>query len=207
MKRIAVLASGRGSNFEALCRADLGSASVVLLLSDREDAPVLRRAEELGVERAFLDPGAGRSTLTRERESAWADLLEAGRIDLVCLAGFMRILRGPVLERFAGRILNVHPSLLPAFAGLHAQQRAFEYGVRVSGCTVHYVDAGMDTGPIVLQSAVEVLGSDTAETLSGRILEEEHRIYPLAVRMHCEGRLSVSGRVVRISGEGPGPVS
>jgi phosphoribosylglycinamide formyltransferase-1 len=198
--RIAVMASGRGSNFEALCTSDLGSAAVVLLVTDNPSAPVILKARRLGIETLVIDPGPRRTTLSPASGASVSDILERESIDLVCLAGFMRILKGPILERFGGRILNVHPSLLPAFPGLDAQAKALEYGVRVSGCTVHYVDSGTDTGPIVLQATVPVLGNDTVESLSERILLEEHRILPLAARLHCEGRISVKGRLVHVPG-------
>ncbi len=205
--RIAVLASGRGSNFEALCTSDLGGAEVVLLATDNPGAEAVVKAERLGIEKAVFDPGTGHGVSRAGVESSIAALLEDRGIDLVCLAGFMRILRGPLLDRFGGRILNIHPSLLPSFPGLDAQARALEYGVKISGCTVHYVDAGTDTGPIVLQAAVPVLGTDTVESLSRRILREEHRIYPLSARLHCEGSILLDGRTVHLPGtEGiPGP--
>lgn len=195
--RIAVLASGRGSNFEALCTSDLGGASVVLLASDNPSAGALVKARRLGIESILFDPGPGRSRVSQEAEKSLTGMLAARSIDLVCLAGFMRILGGDLLEAFAGRILNIHPSLLPAFPGLHAQAQAIAHGVKVSGCTVHYVDSGTDTGPIVLQAAVPVLPGDTADSLSGRILQEEHRILPEAVRLHLEGRIRIDGRIVK----------
>ena len=208
-RRIAVLASGRGSNFEALCTADLGDAAVVLLATDNPKAEALIKAKRLGIEKAVFDPGAARGASPAGMEASIAALLEDRGIDLVCLAGFMRILKGPLLDRFEGRILNIHPSLLPSFPGLDAQARALEYGVRISGCTVHYVDAGTDTGPVVLQAAVPVLGTDTVESLSRRILREEHRIYPLAVRLHCEGSIRLDGRTVHFPGTDgiPGPLA
>jgi phosphoribosylglycinamide formyltransferase 1 len=200
--RIAVLASGRGSNFAALCGADLGPGRIVLALSDRPDAPVLEAASRLGVEALYIDPGPRRTVFSPEAELAWADALEERGTGLVCLAGLMRLLKGPLLERFPGRVMNIHPSLLPSFPGLEAQRQALEHGARVSGCTVHFVDAGVDSGPIILQACVEVLPGDTAGSLSARILEREHSIYPEAVRLFCEGRLSVEGRIVRILPQG-----
>jgi len=197
--RVAVLASGRGTNFEALVTGDTGNGLVTLLVTDRPDAAALVRASELGVEGRYMDPGSYRTRFGIDSEREWADFLLDSGIGLVCLAGLMRLLKGPLLEAFAGRIMNIHPALLPSFPGLDSQRRALEYGVRYAGCTVHYVDAGTDTGPIILQSVVPVLQDDTAETLSDRILAEEHRIYPEAVRLHCGGRLSIDGRTVRIS--------
>ncbi|NLP05640.1 phosphoribosylglycinamide formyltransferase [Candidatus Fermentibacteria bacterium] len=196
--KIAVLASGRGSNFEALCKADLGPGRVELLVCDRPDAPVAGLARRLGVEILGLDPGPKRTVLSVECETRLADELVRRGTDLVCLAGFMRMLKGPMLSAFRGRIMNVHPSLLPAFPGLDSQRRALEYGVKIAGCTVHYVDEGMDTGPIIAQAAVEVREGDGPEDLAGRILSREHEIFPLAVRLHCEGRLAVAGRRVSI---------
>jgi phosphoribosylglycinamide formyltransferase-1 len=197
-KRVAVLASGRGSNFEALVRGDTAPGKVVLVVSDRPDAPVLDRAEALGIEGLHLKPGNYRTRMGIREEGMWADELHGRGVDLVCLAGFMRMLKGPLLKAYPQAVMNIHPSLLPAFPGLDAQGQAVEYGVRVAGCTVHYVDLGMDSGPVILQQAVEARFEDTAETLSARILEQEHRIYPRAVALHCAGRLMVEGRRVRI---------
>lgn len=204
--RIAVLASGRGSNFEALCRGDTGRGKVVLLITDRRDAPVLERAEAMGVEAVHIFPGGRRASFSKEGELQWTRFMIDRGIQLICLAGLMRIIRGPMLEEYDGRIMNIHPSILPSFPGLRAQEQALSYGVRVSGCTVHYVDAGVDTGPIIVQRTVDVLDGDTVETLSERILREEHRAYPLAVRMHCEGALGVFGRRVLHVGSAGGPV-
>jgi phosphoribosylglycinamide formyltransferase-1 len=197
--RIAVLASGRGSNFQALVEAaEAGRlpAVVAVLISDRGAAPALGIARAHGIEALFLDP---KQYPNREaHEKAVIAALEDHRVGLVCHAGYMRILTATYVEHFRGRALNIHPSLLPAFAGLHAQRQALEHGVRVAGATVHFTDEGVDTGPIVLQAAVPVLPGDTEETLSRRILAEEHRIYPEAVRLFAQGRLSIEGRIVRI---------
>lgn len=201
-KRVAVMASGRGSNFEALCRGDTGLGEVVLLISDRKDARVLERASDLKVRSMVIDPGSYRTRMGIPEEEECARMMTEEGIDLVCLAGFMRMLKGPILEAFERRIMNIHPALLPAFPGLEAQRQALEYGVKYSGCTVHYVDAGMDTGPIILQSAVEVLDDDTVTSLSARILEREHVTYPRAVKLHCAGKLRVEGRKVRILRQG-----
>jgi phosphoribosylglycinamide formyltransferase-1 len=193
---IAVLASGRGSNFEALVKGNTHPGVVKLLLSDNPDAPVLDRAAELGIEAAHLSPGPYRSRFGLKEEKAWADFLLDRGIGLVCLAGLMRMLKGPLLDAFPGGIMNIHPSLLPAFPGLDSQGQALRYGVKVSGCTVHYVDRGMDSGPIILQKPVPVLPKDSRESLSRRILAAEHRIYPVAVRLHCSRRLLLNGRIV-----------
>jgi phosphoribosylglycinamide formyltransferase-1 len=197
--RVGVLASGRGSNLRALVeatRAGRVPAEVALVVSDRADAPALAFAREQGIAARHLDP---REHPTREaHDKAVIGALDAHRVGLVCLAGYMRILTGTFVRHFAGRLLNVHPALLPAFPGLHAQRQALEHGVRVAGATVHFVDEGVDTGPIVLQAAVPVEPGDTEATLSARILVEEHRIYPEAVRLFAEGRLAIEGRRVRI---------
>jgi phosphoribosylglycinamide formyltransferase-1 len=196
---VGVLASGRGSNLQALldaCADPTFPARIAVVISDREQAPALDRARVAGVEalwvnpRDFADRAAFDAALVRE--------LQARKVGLVCHAGYMRILSPAYCRAFAGRALNIHPSLLPAFPGLHAPRQALEHGVRVSGCTVHFVDEGVDTGPIVLQAAVPVLPGDTEETLAARILIEEHRLYPAAVRLFAEGRLEIAGRRVSI---------
>jgi phosphoribosylglycinamide formyltransferase 1 len=197
--RVGVLASGRGSNFEALVEAaESGRLPVViaLLISDRGPAPALGIACAHGVPVRFIDPKQypGRDA----HEKAVIAALDECRVGLVCLAGYMRILGATFVRHFEGRLLNVHPALLPAFPGLHAQRQALDHGVKVAGATVHFVDEGTDTGPIVLQAAVPVLPGDTEETLSRRILAEEHRIYPEAVRLFAEGRLRIDGRKVHI---------
>lgn len=197
MIRIGVLISGRGSNLQAIldaCRDGRIDGQVVVVISDQADAYGLKRAEAAGVEAFFLDPAA--SPTRTAYSAALARELQARNVDLVCLAGFMRLVRKPLLEAFPWRIMNIHPSLLPSFPGLHAQEQALKYGVKVSGCTVHFVTEGMDEGPIICQAAVPVLEGDTPETLAERILVEEHRIYPQAIQLFAEGRLSVEGRRV-----------
>jgi len=197
--RVGVLASGRGSNFDALAKAVEGGqvpALVVVLVSDRSDAPALDLARARRVEALVIDP---KSYPSREaHEKAVIAALDERAVGLVCLAGYMRILGATFVRHFEGRLLNIHPSLLPAFPGLHAQRQALEHGVKVAGATVHFVDEGTDTGPIVLQAAVPVLREDTEGTLSRRILVEEHRIYPEAVRLFAQGRLIAEGRRVHI---------
>ena len=197
--RVGVLASGRGSNFQALveaARSDRLPAVVVVLISDRAAAPALDIARGPGIEALVVDP---KQYPSREaHEKAIIAALEERRVGLVCHAGYMRILTAAYVEHFRGRALNIHPSLLPAFPGLRAQRQALEHGVRIAGATVHFVDEGVDTGPIVLQAAVPVRQGDTEETLSRRILAEEHRIYPEAVRLFAEGRLGIEGRSVHI---------
>jgi phosphoribosylglycinamide formyltransferase-1 len=198
--RLAVLASGRGSNLEAILDAcaDPGfPARVAVVVSDRERAPALERARRRGVEAVFVDPKAHGDRAAFD--AAVMALLDARAIDLVCLAGFMRLLSPAFVRSYAGRLLNVHPSLLPAFPGLAAQRQALDYGVHITGATVHFVDEGLDTGPIVLQAAVPVRPEDTEESLAARILVEEHRLYPQAIRLFAEGRLRVHGRRVTVS--------
>ncbi len=197
--RIAVLASGRGSNFEAIARAVESGfipAALTVLITDRPDARALDIARARGIEALCVDPRGHPGREAHEKQVIAA--LEARAVGLVCLAGYMRLLSPAFVRRFDGRLLNIHPALLPAFPGLHAQRQALEHGVKVAGATVHVVDEGVDTGPIVLQSAVTVSEDDTEETLSQRILAEEHRIYPEAIRLFAQGRLSREGRRVRI---------
>ena len=199
--RIAVLLSGRGSNFRALLaavREGRIDAGIALVLSNKAEAPGLASAREAGLDTLFLDPK--RFPSKEDYDAEIVRELGARDIDLVCLAGYMKILTPVFCRAFKNRILNIHPALLPAFPGLHVQQRAIDWGVRFSGCTVHFVAEEVDMGPIVLQAAVPVLQDDTEETLSARILIEEHRIYPEAVRLYFEGRIEIRGRRVFISG-------
>jgi len=195
--RIAVLLSGRGSNFEALaaaCAAGGVPAEISLVISDRFDAPGLARARELGLFAAGLSAKelGGRAGL----EARICELIAERRADLVCLAGFMRILSPGFVSNFPFRILNIHPSLLPSFPGLHAQEQAVNYGVRWSGVTVHFVDSGTDTGPVIDQRAVPVLSGDDADTLAARILPVEHALYAAALAKVLRGGWRVDGRVV-----------
>jgi phosphoribosylglycinamide formyltransferase-1 len=194
-RRLAVLISGRGSNLQsiidAIARGEL-DATIAVVVSNRADAAGLLRAREAGIETLVLNPRehAGREAYDR----AIADALRARRVGLVCLAGFMRLVGAPLLDAFSNRVLNIHPSLLPAFPGLDAQQQAINHGVRVSGATVHLVTSELDGGPIILQAAVPVLEDDTAETLAARILIQEHRIYPEAIRVVLDERWRLEGR-------------
>ncbi len=193
-RKVGILLSGRGSNFLALADAmERGEvpAEVALVVSNREDAPGLAKARERGY-RSICIPSRGKDRETFDREVV-AELRRAG-VEIVCLAGFMRLLSPWFVQQYRHRILNIHPSLLPAFPGLEAQRQAWEWGVKVSGCTVHFVDEELDHGPIIVQRAVEVLESDTPETLAHRILEQEHRAYPEALRIVCEGRFEIAGR-------------
>ncbi|MFW6279032.1 MAG: phosphoribosylglycinamide formyltransferase [Bacillota bacterium] len=194
---IAVFISGRGSNLQsimdAVAKGEL-PVSLELVVSDNQDAYGLERANDAGVEAQFVDPQKFSSA--REYEKEIISLLAEKEIKLVCLAGFMRLLSPYFLENFTGRVMNIHPSLLPSFRGLHAQKQAVDYGVKVSGCTVHFVDEGMDTGPIILQKAVPVYDDDDEDSLAARILEKEHQIYPRAIKLFAEGSLKQEGRRV-----------
>jgi len=197
--RIGILISGRGSNMLSILRAAEERripAVVAIVISNEPDALGIVAARSRGVEAIVLDHRAAGSREEHDRRIVAA--LEERRVDLVCLAGYMRLLSPVLLRAYAGRILNVHPALLPAFPGLDVQRQALEHGVRFTGATVHFVDAGVDTGPIVLQAVVPVEPEDTPETLSERILKEEHRIYPEAVRLFFQDRLRLEGRKVRI---------
>lgn len=201
---IAVIASGRGSNFEALARASLDDAypaSIAILITDNPEAGAIAAAKKLGIPCETVDCGSKKGTMSAESSERMARVCREREIDLVCLAGFMRIVKGALLDAYAGKMLNIHPALLPSFKGLDGQRQALEYGVRCSGCTVHFVDKGVDTGPIVIQRVVPVRQDDSVESLSARILAEEHRAYPEAVRLYAEGKLRIEGRRVIIDGE------
>ncbi len=197
--RVAVLLSGRGSNFMALhdaMRNGRINADIVLVLSNKEDAAGLRAARERGLESLYLNP-----KLYPEKEEYDRDIIKELRrrnVDLVCLAGYMKVLTSFFCREYKNRIMNIHPALLPSFPGLHVQQKAIDWGVRFSGATVHFVAEEVDMGPIILQAAVPVLRDDTEQTLADRILVEEHKIYPDSVRLFFEGRLEVRGRRVFI---------
>lgn len=198
--KLAVLASGRGTNFlalrEAIQRGDL-DAEICGLFSDQADAPALDRAREMGVPALAIQPSAYPTRADYETELV--DKLRALDIDVVVLAGYMRLVGPLMLEAYKLRIVNIHPALLPAFAGLHAQCQALEYGVKVSGCTVHFVDEGMDTGPIILQAVVPVFPEDSEESLSNRILMQEHHAYAQALQLLAEGRIYIEGRTIHIN--------
>ena len=200
MLNLAILGSGRGSNLVNLIEATKERKlpiNIILALADKADAPCLEKATQLGVKAFSLLPKEFSNRADYDRALAQF-LLDKG-VDTVCLAGFMRILGSEFVSKFPGRILNIHPSLLPAFPGLNAQKQALEHGVKVSGCTVHFVDEGLDSGPIILQKVVSVLADDTVESLAERILVEEHKIYPLALELLAKGRLTVKGRQVIIN--------
>lgn len=194
-RRLAILISGRGSNLQSIVDA-VGSsqlsAEIAVVISSRRDAAGLMRAKEAGIEAMWVNP---RDYADRDAyDRALVNILRDREVGLVCLAGFMRLVGDPLLRAFPNRILNIHPSLLPAFPGLEAQRQALEHGVRITGATVHIVNSELDNGPIVLQASVPVLDDDTVETLSARILVEEHRIYPEAIRLILEGHWSIEGR-------------
>ena len=196
-----MLASGRGSNFQAIIDEISGGrldAQIAILLTDNPDAYAIERAKKNYIEYKILMPGKYPAKdeyyrqITRE--------LKQRNVQLVVLAGFMRIIGKPLIEAFPNSIMNIHPALLPSFPGLHGQGQATSYGVKISGCTVHFVDEGVDTGPIIIQAAVPVRPGDTEEELSERILELEHTIYPEAIRLYAEKRIHVEGRIVKIDG-------
>ena len=194
-RRIGVLISGRGSNLQSMIDATAAgrlNATIAVVVSNRSDAAGLQRARAAGIEATCLRPGDYSSR--DEYDRAILSVLNERDVGVVCLAGFMRLVGAPLLEAFPNRILNIHPSLLPAFPGLDAQRQALEHGVRVSGATVHLVDSELDSGPIVLQAAVPVLETDTVESLSARILVEEHRLYPEAIQIVLDGHWKVEGR-------------
>jgi len=199
--RIGVLGSGKGSNCEAILEACADGripGQVVTVLSDVADALILDRSRKRGVDAQFIGPSRFKTKLEPELEERLAGTLRAAHVQLVALAGYMRVLKSPMLKAFAGRIVNVHPSLLPAFPGLRAWEQALQHGVKVTGCTVHFVDDGLDSGPIIVQRSVAVLGTDTAESLHERIQQAEHEAYPEAIRLIASGKLKIEGRTVRV---------
>ena len=207
--RIGVLASGRGSNFAALAAAASAgtlAARVACLITDNPAAGALAIASEYAVPAVVVDPGPRRARVSPAAEVQIVSALGEHGVDLVCLAGFMRIVGPVLLAAFPRAILNIHPSLLPSFPGLESPAQALTHGVKVSGCTVHYVDAGIDSGPIVLQAAVPVQDDDTPSSLAARILEQEHSLYVQAVRLWAAGRLEIDGRRVRVRPQARAPL-
>ena len=197
--RLGVLGSGRGSNYVAISDAIAAGklpAEVAIVLSDVESAGILAHARERGVPTRYIPPGPFRTKLDEAAEQAMVAALHEARVDLIVLAGFMRVLKGEFLRAFEGRIVNVHPSLLPAFPGLQAWKQALDHGVKVAGCTVHFVDAGVDSGAIIGQQPVPVLDQDTAESLHERIQAAEHELYPQCVAAIARGEIRVAGRRV-----------
>ena len=201
--RVAVLASGRGSNLQAIIDAiEAGQlqAKIVAVISNKQDAVALERARKHGLPDLFVDPKpfAGRPDSREVYDQVLLDLLKKYDVELVLLAGYMKIVTAVLVNSYANRMMNIHPSLLPSFPGLDVQRKAIEWGCKLAGCTVHFVTEGVDEGPIILQAAVPILDSDTAESLAARILEQEHKIYPRAIRLFAENRLRIEGRRVLI---------
>lgn len=198
--KVGVLASGSGSNLQAIIDASVSGmipVEVVLVLSDKPDAYALERAAAAGIKTAVVRPAEYASR--EEYDAEVVRHLQGAGVEAVALAGYLRIVTTVLLDAFPERVLNIHPALLPSFPGLHGQKQAFDYGVKVAGCTVHFVDAGLDSGPIILQAPVPVLEDDDADILAARILEQEHIIYPLALKLLAEGKLTIEGRRVRIA--------
>lgn len=195
---IGVLVSGRGSNLQSIIdhveSGYLKNVKLSVVISDVKDAFALERAKRYGINAVFIDPHAYESKMGFEKKIIAT--LKDYNVDLVLLAGYMRILGSEVIRAYRDRIMNIHPALLPSFKGLHGPRQALEYGVKVTGCTVHFVDEGVDSGPIILQSCVSVKDNDTESTLASRILEQEHRIFPEAIKLFTEGKLKVDGRIV-----------
>jgi phosphoribosylglycinamide formyltransferase-1 len=197
--RLGVLGSGKGSNFVAIADAVAAGkipAEVAVVLSDIEGAGILAHARDRKIPAKFVPPGKFRTRLDEEAERAFVSALQAAKVDLIVLAGFMRVLKGDFLRAFGGRIVNIHPSLLPSFPGIEAWKQALDHGVKVTGCTVHFVDAGVDCGPIIGQQTVPVLDTDTPESLHQRIHAAEHELYPKCVAAIARGEISVAGRRV-----------
>ena len=195
--KLAVLVSGRGSNLQAIIdsidREEL-DAHLSIVISNTKDAMALKRAEKHGIKTIFIDPSTYLNS--KEYDKALVLKLKEFSIDLICLAGYMRILGEEVIQTFENKIINIHPSLLPAFPGLNAQKQAINHGVKFSGCTVHFVDSGVDSGPIILQTVVPVYDNDDEKSLSKRILEQEHYLYPKAIKMIQENKIRLNGRTV-----------
>jgi phosphoribosylglycinamide formyltransferase 1 len=197
--RLGILGSGKGSNFAVIadaCTAGKIPADAAIVLSDVADAGILSHARERKIPAQFILPGKFRTKLDEEAEREFVKVLREAKVDLIVLAGFMRVLKGEFLRAFEGRIVNVHPSLLPSFPGLEAWKQALDHGVKVTGCTVHFVDAGVDAGPVIGQQTVLVLDNDTAESLHARIHAAEHELYPKCVAAIARGEISVQGRRV-----------
>jgi len=200
MLTLGILASGRGSNFQAIIDSiedGYLKAKIALLIADNPNAYAIERAKNHGIETLIMCPKD-----FPDKDSYYLNIaneLKRRGTELVILAGFMRIVGKSLIKEFPNRIMNIHPAILPSFPGLHGQRQAVDYGVKIAGCTVHFVDAGVDTGPIIIQSAVPVYEDDTEESLSERILKQEHKIFPLAIKLFAEGRITVEGRKVKIN--------
>jgi phosphoribosylglycinamide formyltransferase-1 len=208
---MGVLVSGRGSNLQAIHSAIQSGtlqSTIAVVISNKKEAPGLTRAKGEGLPCVFHDPKpfAGEANAREAYDQALVEILRNHGVELVILAGYMRIVTATLINTYQGKIMNIHPSLLPAFPGLSAQQQALDWGAKMSGCTVHFVTEGVDEGPIILQAAVPVSEGDTVESLSARILKEEHRIYPEAIQLYAEGRLQIQGRQVKILPQSVGEV-
>ena len=201
--RVGVLVSGRGSNLQSIIDKSKFreiDAEVVVVISDNKEAYALERAREAGIEACYVDPEVTRPVLIGEAEDNYINTLKEYKVDLVCLAGFMRIVKEKMISEFKWQMMNIHPSLLPSFKGLHVQKKALDYGVRFAGATVHFVTGDVDGGPIILQAVVPVYQDDTEETLSSRILKEEHRIYPESIDLFSKNKLKLKEGKVFIEG-------
>ncbi|PLY03446.1 MAG: phosphoribosylglycinamide formyltransferase [Desulfuromonas sp.] len=198
--KLGVLASGSGTNLQSIidaCAAGNIDAEVTLVISNNPDAGALQRARDAGLTYTCINH---RDFSSREQfDRTVVGALQDAGVELVCLAGFMRLITEDFLAAFPGRVINIHPALLPAFPGLDVQRKAIDYGARFSGCTVHFVDTGVDTGPVIIQAVVPILDDDTPDTLAARILRQEHQVYPRAIQLFAEGRLHIEGRRVRVS--------
>lgn len=206
--RVAVLASGRGSNLQSIINAvEAGQvqAQIVAVISNKKDAGALERARKHGLKDLFVDPKpfAGRPDSREAYDRSLLEVLQQHNVELVLLAGYMKIVTAVLVNAYANRMMNIHPSLLPSFPGLDVQKKAIDWGCKLAGCTVHFVTEGVDEGPIIIQAAVPVLDDDTSDTLAARILVQEHKIYPCAVQLFVEGRLRVDGRRVLIDAAKP----
>lgn len=201
MVNLGVLASGKGSNLEAIIdaieRKEL-DAEISCVLSDVKDAFALERARRRGIAAVYIPPGHFKTILAPDAEKKYIETLKENNVELVILAGFMRVIKKNMIEAFRNRIINIHPSLLPAFPGIESWRQALEYGAKVTGVTVHFVDEGIDTGPIILQEPVPIMDDDTPETLHRRIQEKEHILFPKAIKLFAEGKLKIRGRKVLI---------
>ncbi len=201
MFKIGVLASGKGTNLKAIIdyiKDEKASFEIGIVLSDNLDAKALTIAKNEGIKAEYISPGRYKTFLEPEIEKKYVNILKENKVELVCLAGFMRVIKKTFLENFLNKIINIHPSLLPSFPGIEAWKQALEYGVKFTGCTVHFVNNRIDAGPIIMQAVVPILSDDTPESLHKRIQEKEHIIYPLSINLISEGRVSISGRKVLI---------
>ena len=198
--QLGVLASGSGTNLQSIidaCASGSIDAEIALVISNNPDAGALKRAASAGINHTCINHRGFSSRESFDRSVVSA--LQGAGVELVCLAGFMRLITEDFLAAFPGRVMNIHPALLPAFPGLDVQRKAIEYGARFSGCTVHFVDSGVDTGPVIIQAVVPILDDDTLDDLAARILVQEHKVYPRAIQLFAEGRLQIEGRRVRVT--------